>query len=90
MIPTIEIDTNGDIQTLYTDDINLYELGTILNVKRASHIKFDESNQEWEVINAVTNKIVYRTKNRSEAIEWEINNFSPGGKFYDQATTRMA
>ncbi len=80
MIPTIEIDKEGDIETLYTDDIDLYDLGIVENVRRASNIEFNQIKQAWEVIDAATNKIVHENKNRDDAIAWEINEFSPGGK----------
>jgi len=90
MIPTIEIDSDGNIQTLYSDEVDLYALGEVHNVRRASSVEFDEANQEWMVIQASTGKIVYRNKSREQAISWEIKELGVGGKFYDQAPTRMA
>jgi len=83
MIPVLEIDEHGNISTLYTDEIDLYAIGQVHNVRRASHLEFNEANQEWEVMNAVTGKIVHRDKNRTRAINWEIKNFSPGGRYYE-------
>lgn len=82
MIPTLEIDIDGNIQTLYNDDINLYDLGKVCNVKRASHINFNEQQQRWQVVCATTGKIVFSHHNRAQAIRWEIENFSPDGKYY--------
>ena len=83
MIPVLEIDEQGNIRTLYTDEIDLYCLGKVENVRRASHLDFNESLQQWEVVQASTGKIVHKGSNRTKAIEWEIQNFSPGGKYYE-------
>ena len=78
-IPVVEFDENGDIVTLYTDEIDLYELGVVGEVRRASHVEFDEVLQEWMVLTP-GGEVVHRDKNRERAIEWEIRNFGPGGK----------
>ena len=77
-IPVVEFDENGDIVTLYTDEIDLYELGIIREVRRASHVEFDETRQEWMVLTP-DGEVVHRNKSREQAIESEIGNFSPGG-----------
>ena len=81
MIPAIEIDQQGNIRTLYTDELDLYALGQVHNVRRASHLEFDEKNQEWEVVQASTGKVVHRDKNRQRAIDWEIKELGVGGKY---------
>ena len=81
---TFEIDGEGDIQTIYTDEVCLYELGEVSNVRRASNILFDEGKQEWVVHRASDGKEVHRNKNRIDAIRWEILSFSPGGEHYEQ------
>jgi hypothetical protein len=78
-IPTIEIGTDGNIRTLYTDEIELYDLGIVCNVRRASTVEFNEDRQEWEVRKADNGRVVHRNKNREAAIAWEIKAFSPGG-----------
>jgi len=78
-IPVVEFDENGDVVTLYTDEIDLYELGVIGEVRRASHVEFDEARQEWMVLTP-DGDVVHRDRNRERAIEWEIRNFGPGGK----------
>lgn len=82
MIPTIEIDNDGNIQTLYSDEIDLYAIGEVHSVRRASNVEFDEANQEWMVIQASTDKIIHRNKNRKQAISWEILELGVGGKYY--------
>ncbi len=82
MIPILDIDEQGNISTLYSDEIDLYQLGQVTHVRRASEILFNELKQYWEVLDAKTKEIVYQNKNRELAIKKEIELFSPGGKFY--------
>jgi len=86
MIPIIEINEEGNISTLYNDCVDLYSIGTITHVRRASFIEFNETKQYWEVINAKTKEIVYQNKIREKCIEWEIINFGPNGRCYDGST----
>jgi len=83
-IPTIEIDSNGNMSTLYNEDIDLYSLGLVTHVRRASFINFNEINQGWEIIHAKTGKTIGYYKNREKAIEKEIEIFQPGGKYYEE------
>jgi len=84
MIPTIEIDNDGNIQTLYSDEIDLYALGEVHSVRRASNVEFNENNQEWMVIQASTDEIIHRNKSREQAILWEIENLGVGGQYYKE------
>jgi len=77
-VPVVEFDENGDIVTLYTDEIDLYELGVIGEVRRASNVEFDGARQEWMVITP-DGDVVHKDRNRERAIEWEVRNFGPGG-----------
>ncbi|MCP4590497.1 MAG: hypothetical protein GY842_07125 [bacterium] len=77
-IPVVEFDENGDVVTLYTDEIDLYELGVIGDVRRASQVEFDGAQQEWMVLTP-DGEVVHRDRNRVRAIGWEIRNFGPGG-----------
>jgi hypothetical protein len=83
MIPTIEIDEEGNVSTLYNDFVNLYEIGKITNVKKASNVEFNEQEQLWEIIHAKTGEVVGSDKNRENAIEKEIGMFQPGGEYYE-------
>lgn len=84
IIPCLEIDANGNISTLYSDEIDLYQLGQVTQVRRASHILFNQEKQWWEVVDAKTKEIVYQNKLRDKCIEWEIENFQPSGKYYNE------
>ena len=80
----LEINELGNIKCLYSDEVDLYSLGLVTHVCRASHILFNQKRQYWEVIDAITKEIVYQNKLRDKCIEWEIINFSPGGKYYNE------
>jgi hypothetical protein len=82
MILTLDISPDGNINGLYSDEIDLYELGQVHNVRRASNVEFNETKQVWQVIKSLTNKVVFEHKSRTRAIEWEIENFQPGGRHY--------
>jgi len=81
-IPTIEIDEDGNIHTLYTDEVDLFAIGRVTNVRKASNVEFNEDDQVWEVL-SLAGEVLYTHKNRDESINWEIQNFQPGGKLHD-------
>jgi len=82
MIPAMEIDADGNVHTLYHEAIDLFALGTLTNVRRASHVRFDEARQEWTVVDGGTGEIVHRDRSRTAAIEWEITHYQAGGDRY--------
>lgn len=77
-----EITTDGDLLGLYTDKINLFEIGRLKNIKKASDVEFNEQKQKWEVLSH-DGKVVHENKNRESAIDWEIKNFNPTGPYYN-------
>jgi hypothetical protein len=79
----LEIDEVGDVHGLYTDKVNLFSIGRIENVKKASNVEFNEQSQTWMVL-SLDSKVLYQNQNREVAIQKEIELFSPGGKFYDR------
>jgi len=78
-----EIDESGNMHGLYTDEINLFSLGKVTGVRKASNVEFCEDRQVWQVT-TLDGQVVHECKNREDAIEWEIAEFSPGGKYYEQ------
>jgi hypothetical protein len=82
MIPTLEIDEQGNIITLYTDEIDLYALGTIHSVRRASNVEFDEARQVWQV-KLLDGTVIHENCSRKTAIEEEIKLVGPGGRYYN-------
>lgn len=78
---TFEVNEDGDLEGLYTDDIDLFSIGRVIDVKKASNVEFNESRQVWQVF-SMSGRILYENRSRDVAIEWEIKTFSPGGKNY--------
>ncbi len=84
----LEITPEGDIKCLYTDRIDLFSIGRVTDVRKASHVEFDESSQSWHVL-SLDGNILHTNPNREAAIEWEILSFSPGGEYYDPMNLRI-
>lgn len=85
-IPAIMVDEDGDVHTLYTEEVDLRAIGRIENVHRASHVIFDEASQEWTVKCAITGRVVHNDPSREAAIAWEIEHFQPRGDLNQQET----
>jgi hypothetical protein len=79
---TLDIDENGNVRCLYTDIIDLYSIGKIVEVRKASNVEFNQDNQVWEVL-SLDGQVLYEHQNRETAIEWEIENFGVGGMYYN-------
>jgi len=77
----LEIDEAGDVHCLYTDDIDLFAVGRVTNIRKASNVEFSEPKQCWQVT-SLDGEVLYEHPNREVAIEWEIENFSPNGPYY--------
>ena len=75
----LEITAQGGIQMLHDDNVNLAEFGKV-EVKRASHVEYNNEVGEWYVASAKTGIILRDDfKTRQEALAWEKEYFSPGG-----------
>ena len=69
----ILIKKNGDLQCLYTDNVDLRKLGK-LEVTRASNVEFDSTNGTWSVRLVETGKIIGSGFiKRKDAINYEID-----------------
>lgn len=77
----LDIDLEGNVHTLYTDKIDLFSIGKVTNVRKASNVEFDENRQKWQVI-SLEGEVLYEDRSREAAIEREIELFSPGGTHY--------
>lgn len=82
----LEIDDFGNLYGLYTDNIDLFSIGLVKNVNIASRIEFNEEIQSWEV-KSLNGEVLHKNKNRDNAIQWEIIEFSLGGKYYEESTS---
>jgi hypothetical protein len=65
----IRFDRQGDGHCLYTELIDLHQLGS-LQVKRASVIDFNNQSQRWEV-RSLSAKVLFFSKFRHVCLEWE-------------------
>lgn len=83
MIGCIYFDTNGDVMALYSDDVDLTEIGPVTCAGDASRVVFNLETQLWDVRLSDTSKSIASFKLRGEAIQWERDNLSPGGPYWD-------
>ena len=66
------IKPDGNVETLYTEQIDLRALGD-LHVERASNVEFDDDEQGWRVLypnNTIMLEEVFTT--RQEALDAEV------------------
>ncbi len=82
---TLEVTPNGDIRCLYTDEVDLSQLGR-LQVSRASHVEYDNHLRKWTVTSVKTGKRLHSAMTRESALEWECQYYSPGGRGWDELT----
>lgn len=80
-----EIDEMGNMHGLYTDEVDLFSIGRVTDMRKASNVEFNEEEQVWEVV-SLDGEVLYKNPNREVAIDFEIETFSPGGKHYAQGT----
>ena len=79
----LEIDEVGNIQGLYTDEVDLFSIRRVTKVRKASNIEFCEAKQVWHVL-SLDGEILHSDQNRETAIQKEIELFSPGGPYYEE------
>jgi len=78
----LEICEEGNVHGLYTDQVDLFAIGRVQNVRKASNVEFCEELQKWQVT-TLDGKVLYEDTNREKAIDWEIEHFGVGGVYYD-------
>jgi hypothetical protein len=76
MKATLRISPGGTIDCLYTEAIDLRELGRLV-VFRATDIRFCEKSQNWKVRCASTGKLLHSDPSRENCLAWEHNNLAP-------------
>jgi hypothetical protein len=95
----LRISPDGCIRGLWTDEISFGELGT-MQVRRASHVEFDEKRQCWCVRSAThaglharmwhwltgngRRTVLHRAGTRHAALAWEHDHFEPGGPGWNE------
>ncbi len=83
-----EVDEKGNMHGLYTDEIDLFSIGRVTKIRKASNIEFNEEEQVWEVL-SLYGEVLHKNTNRQSAIDWEIGAFSPGGKHYEKRSVEI-
>ena len=73
MSATITFCSDGNGHCLYTEAIDLKNIGT-LEIKRATNIEFNDHTQLWEVRDAKNNGILYQDASREICLRWEHDN----------------
>ena len=71
----LTFDREGNGHCLYTEVIPLQALGT-LEVRRATHIEFNSTTQQWELRDA-TGALLFAHPARSCCLAWELENLNP-------------
>ena len=70
MNSTLRFHPGGSIDCLYTEAIDLRVLGR-LHVVRATDIRFNDQNQQWDVHDAGTGQVLFSHPSRTECLSWE-------------------
>lgn len=76
MKSTLRFEPNGQIDCLYTEAIDLRELGK-LEITRATDIRYDHATQQWQVHDAESDAVLFANPSRSECLRWENQNLQP-------------
>jgi hypothetical protein len=76
MKTTLRFDPGGTVGCLYTEAIDLRELGK-LEISRATDIRFNTATQQWDVHAAETGNVLFSHPSRSECLDWENQNLQP-------------
>ena len=70
----IDFGPDGQGGCLYTEELDLRELGT-LRCRRAAYVEFSPDSQKWEVRGAGDGRLLYSHRSRSECLAWERESF---------------
>lgn len=68
----VTFDATGAGSCLYSELIDLHSIGS-LEIRRASHIEFNNASQKWEVKN-LKGRVLFFAKARLACVEWEQEN----------------
>jgi hypothetical protein len=71
----ISFQQDGTAICLWTAALPLHEIGK-LQVTRASNIEFNNTTQQWEVIDR-KGRVRFFARSRSACLEWEQQNLQP-------------
>ncbi len=74
-VTTLTIDCAGIARGLYTDALDLRQLGS-LRMERASVVEFKHTTQQWEVRTPDGKRVLFSDSNREECLRWEREFFT--------------
>ena len=77
MSTTLRFNPKGSVDCLYTEAIDLRQLGR-LHVVRATEIEFEPQEQCWKVRCADTGQLLHSDPSREACLAWELVNLQPG------------
>jgi hypothetical protein len=70
----LRFDARGAGQCLYTERIDLSEIGS-LRMRRASFVEFNETAQQWEVKDS-SGSLLHVSRSRQACLVWEQRHFN--------------
>ena len=76
LISVIDFTGQGQAKCLYTEAVDLRELGR-LHCERASVVEFNDKSQQWEVAEPGKEKVLFAHPSRARCLEWERRNLMP-------------
>ncbi|MES2658854.1 MAG: hypothetical protein V4689_09560 [Verrucomicrobiota bacterium] len=82
MKSTLRFSPGGLIDCLYTEAIDLHQLGR-LHVVRATDIRFNDQTQEWETRHADTGEVLFSNLSRAACLQWEHENLQPQSRTHN-------
>lgn len=71
----IFIEPDGRLVALHSDLIPLPELGR-MTTRRVSDIQWSDTRQEWEVFGLAEGRVLFRHRDRSACLAWEVEYFN--------------
>lgn len=82
---SIKVEVTSDtVRMLHDDSLDLSQLGRV-RVTRASNVEFNNATGFWYVQSAKTGKMLKEDfQTRADALAWEKDYYSPGGKGWDE------
>ena len=73
---TLTFTPDGLGHCLYGEAIDLSRLGP-LTCRRASHLEFNETAQQWEVLTADGQSVLFHSRSRQSCLDWEREHLDP-------------